>query len=232
MRRRGDSRPAGIREEICRINAACSPRVNAPSDQLAADGRHPGTAAPTPDSCYSLHVSDRSTRRFPQAFPEKQFASDEVRVQFPPPGTCVCGFPTITVLREMRPRRFHHLDQPRVPRADLSGRNGRIGSLERFRMPVNSQPLKRMNDSSMRPSRLNAPSGNDDACNSHTGQGVASNVHRCTQPRVGKPNAKQPATTMDTAAMTTTDDERVLYETCSKILTGSEVDNLGDKCQA
>ena len=32
------------------INAACSPRVNAPSDQLAPDGRLPGTAAPTLDT--------------------------------------------------------------------------------------------------------------------------------------------------------------------------------------
>jgi hypothetical protein len=40
--RLGDSRPAGSREEI---NAA--PRGNAPSDELAPDGRLPGTAAPT-----------------------------------------------------------------------------------------------------------------------------------------------------------------------------------------
>jgi hypothetical protein len=44
---RVDSRPAGSREEI---NAACSPRVNAPSDQLAPDGRLPGTAASTLDT--------------------------------------------------------------------------------------------------------------------------------------------------------------------------------------
>ena len=43
----GDSRPAGSREAI---NAACSPRGNAPSDQLAPDGRLPGMAAPTPDT--------------------------------------------------------------------------------------------------------------------------------------------------------------------------------------
>jgi hypothetical protein len=48
--RLGDSRPADSLEEICRINAACSPRVNAPSDHLAPDGRLPGTAAPTLDT--------------------------------------------------------------------------------------------------------------------------------------------------------------------------------------
>jgi hypothetical protein len=46
---RGDSRRARSREEIC-INAVCSPRANAPSDQLARDGRLPGTAAPTLDT--------------------------------------------------------------------------------------------------------------------------------------------------------------------------------------
>jgi hypothetical protein len=46
----GDSEPAGSREGICRINAACSPRRSAPSDQLAPDGRLPGTVAPTPDT--------------------------------------------------------------------------------------------------------------------------------------------------------------------------------------
>src|SRR5258705_8779380 len=39
--------PTGNREEI---NAACSPRGNAPSDQLTPDGRLPGTAAPTLDT--------------------------------------------------------------------------------------------------------------------------------------------------------------------------------------
>jgi hypothetical protein len=43
------SSPAGSREEICRINAARSPRENAPGDQLAPDDRLPGTAAPTLD---------------------------------------------------------------------------------------------------------------------------------------------------------------------------------------
>ena len=33
-----------------RINAACSPRVNAPNDQLAPDGRLLGTAAPILDT--------------------------------------------------------------------------------------------------------------------------------------------------------------------------------------
>ena len=37
-------------EEICWINATCSPRVNAASDQLAPDGRLLGTAAPTLDT--------------------------------------------------------------------------------------------------------------------------------------------------------------------------------------
>ena len=32
------------------INAACSPPENAPTDQLAADGQLPGTAAPTLDT--------------------------------------------------------------------------------------------------------------------------------------------------------------------------------------
>jgi hypothetical protein len=32
------------------INAACSPSENAPTNQLAADGRLPGTAAPTLDT--------------------------------------------------------------------------------------------------------------------------------------------------------------------------------------
>jgi hypothetical protein len=36
--------------EICRISVTFSPRVNAPSDQLAPDGRLPGMAAPTPDT--------------------------------------------------------------------------------------------------------------------------------------------------------------------------------------
>jgi len=50
LHRRGDSKPAGSREEIRRINAAFSPRVDAPSDQLAPDGQLTGTAAPTPDT--------------------------------------------------------------------------------------------------------------------------------------------------------------------------------------
>jgi hypothetical protein len=46
----GSPRPAGSRGGICRINAACSPRANAPSDHLAPDGRLPGTAAPNLDT--------------------------------------------------------------------------------------------------------------------------------------------------------------------------------------
>ena len=36
-------------DKVCRINAACSPRVSAPSIRLARAGRLPGTAAPTLD---------------------------------------------------------------------------------------------------------------------------------------------------------------------------------------
>jgi hypothetical protein len=40
----------GIRRESARGPDACSPRGNAPSDQLAADGRLLGTAAPSLDT--------------------------------------------------------------------------------------------------------------------------------------------------------------------------------------
>ena len=39
-----------IRRESARGPDACSPRGNAPSDQLAPDGRLPGTAAPSLDT--------------------------------------------------------------------------------------------------------------------------------------------------------------------------------------
>src|ERR1700681_3191279 len=46
-----DDRPNRCsRQKTCRINAARSPRVNVPSDQLAPDGRLPGTAAPILDT--------------------------------------------------------------------------------------------------------------------------------------------------------------------------------------
>jgi hypothetical protein len=64
-------RPAGSREEI---NAACSPRVNAASDQLAPDGRLPGTAVPTLDT--HLHGSSRSVSGCANARPRK--ASDVI----------------------------------------------------------------------------------------------------------------------------------------------------------